>query len=119
MLTDCSDVAACLACVDEAAVDRILALAFGALVPTDPTSKAEKKLNKCQRAIGAGAEDFFAAKSSALRKCWNARAKGKHANACPSPGDGKADAAIAKAGGNARAGHLQSLRRRGQGLWRE
>lgn len=97
VLTDCGNVATCLACVDEAAVDRLVALAFGALVPTDPKNKAEKRLNKCQRKIGAAAEAFFAAKSDALRRCWNARAKGKHANACPSPGDGKAAGAIAQA----------------------
>ena len=97
VLSDCGNVATCLACVDDAAADRVLTLAFGALVPTDPTSKTEKRLNKCQRAIGAAVETFFAAKSDALRKCWNARAKGKHANPCPSPGDGKAAGAIAQA----------------------
>lgn len=97
VLDDCGNVATCLACVDEAAVDRVLGLAFASLVPTDAKSKSEKRLNKCQRAIGAAARAFFAAKSGALRKCWNARAKGRHANACPSPGDGKAAGAIAQA----------------------
>lgn len=96
-LADCSDLAACLGCVDAAAADRVVTLAFDALLPTDPTDKAEKPLNKCQRAIGAAAQRYFAATSAALRRCWNARARGTHANPCPAPGDSQAESAIAAA----------------------
>jgi hypothetical protein len=96
-LGDCSDLAACLTCTGNAAVDGVVDQALGALVSTDPKDKAEKPLNKCQRAIGDAVEELFAARADAHQKCWDARLRGKHANHCPTPGDGKADVAIADA----------------------
>ena len=94
-LTDCGDIADCLQCIAERAGDQAIALSFGDLFPTDP--KSQKTQNKCQQAIGKAASAFFVAKSKALQTCWDARFQGKHAQACPSLGDGKAAAAISKA----------------------
>ncbi|HJQ83812.1 MAG TPA: hypothetical protein VKA21_07045, partial [Candidatus Binatia bacterium] len=54
-------------------------------------------ISRCQRTIGKETTRFLAAKSKALAKCWDARLKGKHTNACPTPGDGRAAGAIARA----------------------
>lgn len=89
----CGDVAQCLACVNEQAVDQAVDLYYGHLNPSLPGSA----LNKCQAAIGRATAKFFAAKMKALQKCFEARYAGKHQNDCPDPGDGKAVAAIARA----------------------
>ncbi len=93
-IDDCGDVAQCLRCVDEAAVDQSIALLYDGLKggPGTPAS-----LLKCERAIGAETAKFFAAKLNAIRKCWANRLKGLHANACPIPGDQKTAELIAKA----------------------
>lgn len=76
---DCGDIAACIACVGTAAVEQARSLAYGTLVDTDPT----QALNRCQRAIGAATARFAVAKEQQLRKCWDARAAGKHGDTCP------------------------------------
>jgi hypothetical protein len=84
----CGDIAECLLCIGEAAVDQGLDLYYGQL---DDGEFGEKSaLNKCQRAIGKETTKFLQAKSKALQKCWDARLKTKHSNECPDPGDGKA-----------------------------
>jgi len=92
-IVGCDDIATCLLCVNDAAIDQAVTLYYGSHAASTPGSA----LNRCQRAIGKATAAFFTAKTRALAKCWNARHLGKHANACPSPGDGKAAAAIAKA----------------------
>jgi hypothetical protein len=76
---DCGDIARCIACVGGSAVDQARTLAYGTLTETDPS----QALNKCQRAIGAATARFTLAKEQKLRQCWDARAAGKHADACP------------------------------------
>jgi hypothetical protein len=93
-IANCSGISTCLGCVGEAAVDQAISLYYGNL---NLPSTSDKALNACQKAIGKSAAKFFAAKSKALQKCWDARLKGKHSNPCPSPGDGKAAGAIAAA----------------------
>ncbi|MCC6764628.1 MAG: hypothetical protein IT293_08190 [Deltaproteobacteria bacterium] len=78
-ITDCGDIAACIACVGDAAVEQARALAYGSLVDTDPA----QALNRCQRTIGSANARFAVAKEQQLRKCWEARAAGKHADVCP------------------------------------
>jgi hypothetical protein len=94
-LEDCGDIAACIECVGEAATNQARALYYDdlVLVPGD------KDLLACQKTIGKAATVLLATKSKALRKCWDARLSGKHANDCvlPSIGDGKYAATIAKA----------------------
>ncbi|MEO6030254.1 MAG: hypothetical protein ABIR79_25575 [Candidatus Binatia bacterium] len=92
-IVGCDDIATCLLCVNDAAIDQAVTLYYGSHTASTPGSP----LNRCQLAIGKATAAFFAAKTRALAKCWDARHVGKHQSACPSPGDGKAAAAIAKA----------------------
>ena len=77
-------------------------------------STSDKALNTCQKAIGKSAAKFFAAKSKALQKCWDARLKGKHSNPCPSPGDGPSRSHRQHPGGRPLAGRASP----GGGGWR-
>jgi hypothetical protein len=98
-LTDCGDVAACIACVGEAAIDQAIALYYDDLFPSSPGSA----LHKCQQGIGKAAARFVLAKEKSIQKCWDARLTGKHAGVCPDAGapagspPQKAALAIAKA----------------------
>lgn len=92
-ILSCDDIATCLLCVNDAAIDQAVTLYYGSQTASAPGSA----LNRCQVAIGKATAAFFAAKTRALVKCWDARHTGKHSAACPSPGDGKAAGAIAKA----------------------
>jgi hypothetical protein len=94
-ITDCNGIVTCLTCVDEAAVDQAIALYYGSLSADEFGTRSA--VSKCQRAIGKETTKFLEAKSKALQKCWDARLKGKHGNPCPTPGDGKAQQAIAAA----------------------
>jgi hypothetical protein len=94
-IANCGDIATCVACTGEVAVDQAIELYYGTLQPTDPKSKDkhEKSLNKCQGTIGKAGAKFLAAQSKALQKCWDGKAKGK-INDCP---DVPAGDAISKA----------------------
>ena len=96
-ISDCGDIAACVDCIGEAAVDQAIDLYYGALQPTDPKSKdkREKSLNKCQGTIGKAGAKFLAAQSKALQKCWDGKSKGK-VNDCPDVkvGDSVSKAAV-------------------------
>jgi hypothetical protein len=104
LIRDCSDIGNCFECIDPFIVQDTIGTAYDKLVPTN--AKTQKALNKCQVAIGKQAVKFFVAKSKALAKCWSAVNKGKADAPCPIPGDGKADAAIAKAAGKTACRHL-------------
>ena len=93
-IDDCHDVVECLECVQSEAVDQVVELACDELLLP---STSDKTLNKCQQTIGKATAAFVAAKTKALAKCWDAVNKGAISGPCPSPGDGKADAAIAAA----------------------
>jgi cysteine-rich repeat protein len=95
-IATCSDIATCLGCVGEKAVDQAIALYYGHLSQA-AFGQNKLPLTKCQRAIGRESAKFFTAKSKALVACWQKRLKGKHSNPCPDPGDGKALPAIQKA----------------------
>jgi len=90
-IQDCDDIATCLACVSNAAVDQVMVL-YSALQSSQFGTGSTT--NKCQRAVGKQAIAFVQAKSKHLRSCWDARLKGKHSNDCPNPGDGRALEAI-------------------------
>jgi hypothetical protein len=94
-ISDCDDIATCLACVGQAAVRQAIDLYYGAL--DEGQFGNGSTINRCQRAIGKETSRFFAATTKALQRCWDARLKGRHTNPCPAPGDGKAVAKIAKA----------------------
>jgi 6-phosphogluconolactonase (cycloisomerase 2 family) len=92
-LVGCADFGPCLRCLADGAVTDDADLAWdGFVVPS-----GDKRVVKCQRAIGRSGGALFTATSKALQKCWAAVAKGKVAGPCPVPGDTKAPAAIAKA----------------------
>jgi hypothetical protein len=96
VIAGCGDVADCLVCIDAATSAQTATLAYGATTPA-----LDADVLACQRTLGKETVRFFDAKTKALASCWDARLKGQHANACPSPGDGKATAKIAKAGSKA------------------
>ncbi len=100
-IADCGAMATCTSCVDGAATDHARALLFDSLAPSDP--KLQKALRRCQSTIGKEGAKLFDAIWKALGRCWDARLTGKHANLCPSPGNGKAAPAIAAAMAGARA----------------
>ncbi|MEO6025835.1 MAG: hypothetical protein ABIR79_03090 [Candidatus Binatia bacterium] len=92
-IADCDDIADCLVCTHTRTVDQGVALYYEDLNPVPPGTDAQR----CEIAIGKASIGFYAAKTKALTKCWAARYQGKHTAVCPVPGDGKAQAAIAKA----------------------
>ena len=61
-------------CVHDAAIDQAVELYYGDQNPSTPGSD----LNRCQMAIGKATAAFFAAKTRALAKCYDARHGGKH-----------------------------------------
>jgi hypothetical protein len=95
VIASCADVAACLACVNEAATARATELYYGALQPTDPKSKdkAVKALRRCQAAIGKATTAFLASRTQALATCWGAVSR-SGSGSCP---DARASASITKA----------------------
>jgi hypothetical protein len=60
---------ACVDCIAENSIDDTLNLSYLNLTPTNPKDKAQKALNKCQRAIGKNIFNFYGAKLKALGKC--------------------------------------------------
>ena len=80
------DVAACVACIDGAAVDAVRTLVGG-----------DASASGCRAALRRAVARFIVSRSKALGRCWTARVRGAHANACPEPGDGRAAPAIATA----------------------
>jgi hypothetical protein len=94
-ITNCNDITTCLSCVNSEAIDQAISLYYDDAAPSSPGTVT----NKCQIAIGKASAAFFASKTKALGKCWDARLNSKHANSCvpPAVGDGKYLAAIAKA----------------------
>jgi 6-phosphogluconolactonase (cycloisomerase 2 family) len=92
VIADCGDVAACIRCIADQAIDDTEGLAWGTFAPS-----ADKAVTKCQRAIGRTSGTLFTAVSKALQTCWKAVAKGTIPGPCPVPGNGKAAEAIAKA----------------------
>jgi len=88
-IVDCDDIGACVACVDTAAVDQAIALAFDGFAPS-----GDRDVVKCQRTIGKEAAKFFDQKTKALRTCEDGVLKGRAAGPCP---DEKATSKITRA----------------------
>ncbi len=91
------DIAPCLTCIGHTAANDLAALT------SVPASSGSDALARCASAIAREGTRLEARTSRALAACWAGRAAGKHANACPVPGDGKAAAVIAAAVTRARA----------------
>jgi hypothetical protein len=94
-ISTCLDVAQCLECIDRAAVAQSLDVPYGALDASEFGTNSA--VNRCQRAIGKAGARYLSKRAKAMEKCWEARIRGQHSNACPSPGDGKAATQIANA----------------------
>ena len=88
------DVATCLACIGRAAADELTAMTTVA----PPMGSADAQ---CAAAVAKQAARAMSRSSEAVVHCWEGRAAGSHANACPVPGDGRAGPAIAKAAASA------------------
>ncbi len=89
---NCDDITTCLSCINAKAIDQAIQLYYG----SNPSAPA---VAKCEAVIGKATAAFFAAKTKALGKCWDARYTQKHSASCvpTAGGDGKYLAAIAKA----------------------
>jgi len=83
VIQDCGDIADCLVCVNETPLDRAIRLSYDALVL--PTANSQKKLNRCQKAIGREAARFFAGRARALKSCWLAVNRGSRGFGTPCP----------------------------------
>lgn len=92
-IADPGDVATCLGCIGGGAIDQVVDVVYGRM----RNGTAGDAPDHCRAAIGKAVGKFVIAKTKALSTCWSARARGRHTNACPDPGDGKAVAAIARA----------------------
>ena len=88
-IADCGDVADCLVCVGDAAVDQAADLYYGHL-----QSSGDSDVVRCQREIGKSAVKAFRAETKAMQKCADARLAGTASGSCP---DGKASAAVSYA----------------------
>jgi hypothetical protein len=84
-----ADVATCVACIGHTAAAD--------LAPASAAGSASGPVAGCVSAIGKERARLATSTSKALARCWEARAKGAHANPCPEPGDGKAEPSIAAA----------------------
>jgi hypothetical protein len=84
------DITVCLACIGRAAVADLAAL-------TSVPAPGDEALLHCATAVAKESARLAASTSKALAACWAARAAGKHQNACPVPGDGRAGPLIAAA----------------------
>jgi hypothetical protein len=84
-IADCGDVADCVACIHGTAMDRVMTTSYEDLIDTVARSPdpGERALNACQRTIGKETGKFLMAQEAALRKCWDLRLRGRHANICP------------------------------------
>jgi hypothetical protein len=91
-IASCADIPECLECISGHAVDQAMELYYDALSASDP--RQQKQLNRCQAAIGKATTSYLATRSKVLAKCWDDVLKGKATAPCPSPGDGKAQAAL-------------------------
>lgn len=77
-----SDVASCLSCASNTAVDQLSDLLFGSVNPPDVPANAA--LEKCKQAVVKSGAKFFAAKSKLLAACEKAAiSTGAGAGACP------------------------------------
>jgi cysteine-rich repeat protein len=92
-VTDAASTATCLECLGETSVDAMIALAYGSLSAIDPSDKADKNVQKCQRSIGKNLEKYFKTVRGSLQKCADAVIK-SGSGTCP---DSKATDKINKA----------------------
>jgi len=95
-IANAGDAATCLACIADAAAFDVAGL-VGVPAPADAGAA------RCAASVAKESARFAVTASKALARCWDARAAGRHMNACPTPGDGLAGPAIAAAATRATA----------------
>ena len=78
-ITDCDDLATCVDCIADAAIDQSMVLYYDAMIDVTVGSA----INKCQQTIGKETTKYFLAKEKLLLKCKDAHLKGKHSDFCP------------------------------------
>ncbi len=91
-IVTCFDVATCVLCIDAATVDPAMSLFASVAIPA-----SDKRRVKCAQKIVKAGTEFLVKQSSLRQSCWDKRLNGKHNNACPNPGDGKTQPALAQA----------------------
>ncbi len=78
-IADCDDLATCVDCIADAAIDQSMVLYYDAMIDVTVGSA----INKCQLTIGKETTKYFLAKEKLLLKCKDAHLKGKHTDVCP------------------------------------
>ncbi len=113
-ITGCGDIAACIECVGEAAVDQAIDLYYG-----DLDQGSGNEVNKCQQAIGKETTSSSRRSRKRSRSAGTSvsRASTQHCRMPASPGQGQGRPAIAKAESR-RSRHLQGMRRPRSGVRR-
>lgn len=103
-IAECGDVADCLQCIDDTALDQEIDLLYADLNASvfGAREKPAKTTNLCQQTLARAAGKFILVKAKALGKCWAALDKGKDGfTSSPMAGcldaSGKTAAAIDKA----------------------
>jgi hypothetical protein len=94
-LASCADVPGCVACLAGAAIERGLALVYAPFAVADP--RTPTAIVGCQKALAAAATAFTDTRLTVNARCLGQRLEGKHAEACPLPGDGKSASVLAAA----------------------
>lgn len=89
-VADPGDLAQCLTCTATYAVDQVAEVVDGRFA-------GGAGLTACQTAIVDAGITLLRDETKALAKCWEDRARGRHTNACPAPGNGKAAPALTRA----------------------
>lgn len=77
---DCAGVSQCLDCMHGTAVDAIAQQVFSHFHPS--TARGDKRLNKCQQAIGKAVAATARSHATALQRCWGQRTRLRHDESC-------------------------------------
>jgi hypothetical protein len=88
-IVHCRHISDCLLCINDAAIDHLVALFYGGFTPT-----TNSLIRKCQVGLGKEASKFFQTKGKIRGKCEDLVLKGAITPPCPNE---KADLAITKA----------------------
>lgn len=80
----CGDVADCLVCLGDTAIDQAMALAFDSLAPAPPDSPVAE-IHRCQRTIGRSMARYFRSAADTLLFCEQRRLAGYDVGPCPDP----------------------------------
>jgi hypothetical protein len=68
-ISNCADVAECIACTGAAAANEVASLTFDRFTTSEFGTKSD--VNACQQAIGGATTKFLEVSAKALAKCWS------------------------------------------------